>query len=288
MRYSRVVCVLSGGGAKAAAHLGALKALEEWGLAPGHFVGTSMGAVIAACFAAGVTYEELLVRIGGVTRSDVARLSPFGLISPFATHLLRAGPLRDTIADLVPARRFGELGVPLTVTATDIESGQMVLFGAGGTDAPLVDALYASCALPLFYPPGVIDGRRYADGGLRAVLPLDVAEQFDPDLVFAVNVGPTFSGDTTSGELLPGMVKIHDMATRILMATQIAQTIERWKNSQMPLVLVEPAVEPGTFGVRHAFAHVEAGYRAASRELAAWSETGTMGRGERGKGKGTA
>ena len=55
MRYSRVVAVLSGGGAKSAAHVGALRALEEWGLTPGHYVGTSMGAVIAACYASGLT-----------------------------------------------------------------------------------------------------------------------------------------------------------------------------------------------------------------------------------------
>ena len=280
-----MVCVLSGGGAKAAAHLGALKALDEWKLAPGHFVGTSMGAVIAACFAAGVTYEELLVRIGGVSRGDVARISPLAFFGPFGSHLLKAGPLRDTIADLVPARRFGELGVPLTVTATDTESGQLVLFGAGGADAPLVDALYASCALPVFYPPGIIEGRAYADGGLHAVLPLDVAAQFEPDLVFAVNVGPTFASDADGG-FVPGMVKVHDMSTRILMAGQIARTIEWWQEREMPLVLVEPEVEQGTFGVGHAFAHVEAGYRAASRELAKWSEGGKGVQGARRTGMG--
>lgn len=270
-----MVCVLSGGSAKAAAHLGAIKALEEWNFAPGHYVGTSMGAVIAACFAAGVTYEELLVRIAGVSRSDVARLAPAAFAGPFGSHLLRAGPLRDTIADLVPARRFGELGVPLTVTATDTESGQLVLFGAGGADAPLIDALYASCALPVFYPPAVIDGRYYADGGLHAVLPLDVAGQFEPDLVFAVNVGPTFAGGGGAGNgFLPSMVKVHDTASRILMAGQIARTIDQWRHSDMPLILVEPEVEQGMLAVGNAFAYVESGYRTASRELARWGGAG--------------
>lgn len=276
-----MVCVLSGGSAKAAAHLGAIKALEEWKFAPGHYVGTSMGAVIAACFAAGVTYEELLVQIGGVSRSDVARLSPVVFTGPFASHLLRAGPLRDTIADLVPARRFGELGVPLTVTATDTESGQLVLFGAGGVDAPLIDALYASCALPVFYPPAEIDGRRYADGGLHAVLPLDVAAQFEPDLVFAVNVGPTFAAGAGNG-LLPAMVKVHDTASRILMAGQIARTIDQWRHSDMPLILVEPEVEQGVFAVGNAFTYVESGYRTACRELARWAGAGSREQGAEG------
>ena len=286
MRYSRVVVVLSGGGAKAAAHLGALKALAEWKLTAGHYVGTSMGAVIAAGFAAGVTYEEMLVRIGRVSRGDVARLAPLSLIWPFASALLRVAPLRETIGRLVPARRFGELGVPLTVTATDIESGKLVLFGAGGADAPLIDALYASCALPVLYPPGTIAGRRYADGGIHAVLPLDVAAQFDPDLIYAVNVGPTLGPEPQGESMLPGMVRAHDSVTRIMMAAQIAATIERWRGASTPLVLVEPEVVQGTFGVGNAFAHVEAGYRAACGELARWAEAGRTGKGERGTGNG--
>src|SRR6185295_2260058 len=119
MRYSRVVAVLSGGGAKSAAHIGALKALEEWGFSPGHYVGTSMGAVIAACYASGLTYDEVLLRVAHVTKRDVARLSPLAVFGAFSPALLRGDPLRQTIAALVPARTFNELKVPLTVTATD-------------------------------------------------------------------------------------------------------------------------------------------------------------------------
>lgn len=270
-----MVCVLSGGGAKSAAHVGALKALGEWGLSPGHLVGTSMGAVIGACFAAGLSYDEVLVRVAGVARGDVARIAPFGVISPFASHFLRAGPLLQTIANLVPARRFSELRVPLTVTATDLETGQLTLFGSGGSDAPLIEALYASCALPVFYPPGRIDGRLYADGGLRAVLPLDVAELFDPDLIFAVNVGPVFAAQPAGDPVFPAMVRAHDNSTRILMAQQVAETIQRSRDSSVPLILVEPEVLPGTFAVGKAFGYIEAGYRAASRKLSDWSRAGT-------------
>ena len=285
MRYSRVVCVLSGGGAKSAAHVGALRALEEWGLAPGHYIGTSMGAVIAACYASGLDYEEVLVRISQVTRRDVARLSPLAVMGTFSPALLRGDPLRETIAALVPAARFDELKTPLTVTATDAASGQLVLFGAGGwSDVSLVDALYASCALPVFYPPAHIDGRAFIDGGLRAVLPLDAVEQFDPDLIFAVNVGPVLEKSAAEETFLPAMVRAHDTSTRIMMAEQIAETIERWRQSRVPLILVEPMLEPGTFAVAKALAHVEEGYRTAYRELARWSEGAGELR-EEGRGK---
>jgi NTE family protein len=287
MRYSRVVAVLSGGGAKSAAHVGALRALEEWGLTPGHYVGTSMGAVIAACYASGLTYEEVLVRIAHVSRKDVARISPLSVLGTFSPALLRGDPLRQTIAALVPARRFSELKIPLTVTATEAASGQLVLFGAGGwSDVSLIDALYASCALPVFYPPAHINGRSFVDGGLRAVLPLDVVEQFDPDLLFAVNVGPVLERTPEEESFLPAMVRAHDTTTRILMAEQIAETIERWRHSRVPLILVEPELDPGTFAVGKALAHVEEGYRTGYRELARWGEgNGQLDVGEEGRGK---
>jgi NTE family protein len=217
----------------------------------------------------------MLERIASVSRGDVARLWPPALLGPFASHLLRAQPLRRTIAGLVPARRFGDLAAPLTVTATDLLTGQLVLFGAGGADVPLIDALYASCALPVFYPPGMVGGRAYVDGGVRAVLPLDTAAQFDPDLVFAVNVGPTLAGVPDEQGRLPGLVRSHDAAMRILMAAQVAGVVERWRAGHLPLVLVEPEVEQGTFAVSRAFAHVEVGYRAALRELSAWRQAGS-------------
>ena len=281
MRYSRVVTVLSGGGAKSAAHVGALRALQEWGLVPGHYVGTSMGAVIAACYASGLSYEAVVTRVAQVSRRDVARVSPLAVLGAFSPALLRGDPLRQTIAALVPARRFDELKIPLTVTATDAASGQLVLFGAGGwSDVSLVDALYASCALPVFYPPAQIEGRAFVDGGLRAVLPLDLVEQFDPDLIFAVNVGP--SRDSTGAEetFLPAMVRAHDVTTRIMMAEQVTETIERWRHSRVPLILVEPELDQGTFAVGKALGHVEEGYRTAYRELAKWSEGNQEASGE--------
>lgn len=273
MKYERVVCVLSGGGAKAAAHVGALRALQDRDLAPGHFVGTSMGSVVAACFACGLSYEEVLRRVMSVTRRDVASLAPGAILGVFADSLLREEPLRETIARLVPARRFDDLTVPLTVTAVDADNGQLVLFGTGGRSrVPLIDALYASCALPVYYPAGVVGDRRYLDGGLRAVLPLDVAADFGPDLLFAVMVGPSmFAAPQANGTAVPAMIRVHNTAMRILMAAQTEAVVTRWRDGPVPLVLVQPRLDQeATFAVDNAAHYVEAGYRAASRVLAEW------------------
>ncbi len=271
MSNQRVVCVMSGGGAKAAAHIGAMKAAEEADLWPAHFVGTSMGAVMAAGFAAGLSYEQMLRRITGISRSDVARPSATLLFGPFADSLLSPGPLRETIAELVPAKEFSDLATPLTVTAVDIDSGDFVLFGAGGREhVPLVDALYASCALPVYYPPALIGDRRYSDGGLRSVLPLDVAYELDPDIVVAISVGPSLYAEAPEGGAFAApMLRAHDRTVRILMARQTEREIARWVDADVPLLLVEPYHrQRSTFDVSGAVAYVEEGYRAAIRAFA--------------------
>src|SRR5207302_2226104 len=213
----RVVGVFGGGGAKSLACLGAWKALTEAGLTPSHLVGTSMGAVIAAACASGATYDEIVIAARSLSQRDVARVDPLALLQgAFASHLLKPAGLRRAIERFVPATRFDQLRIPLTVTATDLDSGELVLFGPHplspsphsgphplspsplrgegglGGEVGLHDALYASCALPLYFPPVVINGRRLGDGGLRAVLALEVARSIPADLVVAVHVGPGF------------------------------------------------------------------------------------------------
>lgn len=273
MGSMNLACVMSGGGVKAAAHAGAHRALEEHGLTPARYVGTSMGAVVAACFAGGLDFESVKRRMLGVTRRDVAAPSPTLLFGPLAKSLFSARRLRETLAELVPARRFSELATPLTVTAVDYDTGELELLGAGGNaEVSLVDALLASCALPLYYPPVEIDGRRFVDGGLRAVLPLGVAAGFDPELIFAVRVGPSFDAEPTneSARVLP-LLTAHSRALRTLMAAQTDETIARWRGGSIPIILVEPPTESGvTFAVENAMRYVEEGYASAMTALQEW------------------
>ncbi|UCG86710.1 MAG: patatin-like phospholipase family protein [Gemmatimonadota bacterium] len=277
MKPIRVIAVFSGGGAKAAAHVGAIEALREIDITPAHYVGTSMGAVVAAAFASGLSYPDVLKRITSIDRGDVAALSLGALLGPFASSLLQAAPLRRTIGRLVPARQFDELGVPLTVTTVDAQSGELLLLGAGGrVHVPLVDALYASCALPLYYPAGRIGDRACIDGGMRAVLPLDVAGEFQPDMIFAVDAGPSLYADPAEREpVFPALVRAHSAALRILMAAQVEQEVARWRNRGVPMVLVRPQrQQQATFALDSVVTYVEEGYRAASRELDRWVRGG--------------
>ncbi|MGH7700281.1 MAG: patatin-like phospholipase family protein [Gemmatimonadales bacterium] len=273
---SRVVAVFSGGGAKAVACAGAWRALEEAKLVPAHIVATSMGAVIGAAFAAGLSQRAVANVALGLRRGDIARVDPLAIVlGSFAGSFLSERSLRDVIERMVPARWFSDLKLPLTVTATDVDSGDLVLFGAGGLeDVPLLDALYASCALPLYYPPARIGARRYADGGLRAVLPLDVALRLQPDVVVAVHVGPGFDetpprpSPSVSVRPLPPMLRAHGEALRIAMATNAELANAAWPADGPRLVLVRPVAErEATFAIERAQEFLEAGYRATRQAL---------------------
>ena len=268
-----VTMVCGGGGAKAAAHVGALRALEEAGLAPTQFYGTSMGSVFATLFAGGATSAQAMERIAGFG-PGVIKTEPFAIIRGlWARSLLQAGPFRAALAGLIPERRFADLRHPLTVTTVALDTGELVLFGAGGAEAPLLDVLYASCALPLFLPPGEIAGRRYADGGLRAVVPLEAAATVPARLVVAVDVGPGFDEIAQVGPPsgLPPVVDVHNEALGILMAGQTVMARALWQATpgRPPLVYVRPATRRGsTFRVDQVQSYVEQGYIATRAALA--------------------
>jgi len=295
---TRVVAVFGGGGAKSVAHAGAWRALLEAGLRPSHIVGTSMGAVMGAAFAAGSSYDRLVGIALSLHRNDFAALDAWALAKGvFARSTLKPEPLKRAIARLVPATRFAELQIPFTVTTTDLDSGELVLFGAPvgmsvwgdvgaqhaaplhrantatvhlGDTAPLVDVLYASCALPLYFPPAVINGRRLGDGGLRAVLPLDVARRIPADLVVAVDVGPGFDEPPATKQAgIPPLVRAHGEAIRVMMAAQTERAIAAWPKDAPRLVVVRAVAErEATFAVDGAERYLDAGYQKTRAALA--------------------
>ncbi len=266
--------VLSGGGAKTAAHLGACRALREAGFEPTWYVGTSMGAVIAAGLASGVANDELLERMADVGARGIVRDPLAPVAGLFLRSLLKPGPLRSAIEALVPVRRFADLTVPLTVTAVDLDTGELVLFGAGAQTAPLVDVLCASCALPMYYPPVVIAGRRFGDGGLRCVVPLEPAAELDVELVLAVDVGPGFDLPAPAeAARVPAMVRAHDDAVGILMAANSESQLALWRADpgRPPLVYVRPRTERNaTFRVDRVREYANEGRRATREALDRW------------------
>ena len=279
----KVVLVLGGGGAKSIAHAGAWRALREQGAEIVHIVGTSMGAVLGAAFAGGSTPEQVVETARSLKARDIAMIDPLAFVKGlFATSLLKASVVKRTIGRFVSATRFADLRIPLTVTTTDVESGELVLFGAGtaigpvrhlGADAPLLEVLYASCALPLYFPPAELCGRRLGDGGLRTTLPIEVAAGIGSgDLVVAVDVGPGFDeppAPPRSGLLPPPLIRAHGEAIRIMMAAETERAIAAWPERAPRLVVVRAVAErEATFARGQTDRYVAAGYAATRAALA--------------------
>ncbi len=263
--------VLSGGGAKAAAHIGAARALREAGIVPVHWVATSMGAPVAAMLAGGEDPDRVLERFLAVRRRDVLvtrRLVAFRGI--WARSIFKAQPLRNVISRLVRPRAFHELAAPLTVTAVEVMTGVEVAFGAGGESAPLIDALCASCALPPYLPPEPVNGRTFYDGGLRAAVPLRQAEGIDCDAVVAIHVAPAFDELGPPVEVPPPLIAATDTAMGWLMAGTSELMREQWNRrpGSPPLIWLRPVSDRGaTFALDRAGAYAEAGYAAMSAAL---------------------
>ena len=269
--------VLSGGGAKTAAHLGACRALKEAGFEPAWYVATSMGAVVAAGLASGMGNDELLERMAELGPRGIVRDRLTPVAGLFLRSLLKPAPLRAAIEAIVPARRFADLSIPLTVTAVDLDTGELVLFGAGAGDAPLVDVLCASCALPLYYPPVILNGRRFGDGGLRGVVPLEPAAELQVELVLAVDVGPGFDlPPLPAVPRIPPLLRAHDDAVGILMAANTESQLALWRAdpSRPPLVYVRPRVERNTtFRVDRVREYANEGRRATREALERWGDS---------------
>ena len=279
----RVVLVLSGGGMKAMAQVGVLRAMDEAGVKPTEIVGTSAGALVGALVASGLAYEEIVPRVFGVGRHELAALARWSVLARglSAASVLKPQPMRDLLRGLLPVHAFAALRLPLRVTAVDVDSGELVVFGSGGrTDCTVVEAVLASMALPVYLPPVVIGGRRFVDGGLLEVLPLDVAAAIPADLVVAVDVGPVAAAPPPGTLLGPALLAAHDRAMAVTMAAQRARAVEAWRadGRRAPLVMVEPAVDPyGTFAFDRTAEFIEAGYRAGHEALRRTAGTGAQG-----------
>jgi NTE family protein len=210
-------------------------------------------------------------RLRGIERTDVAAVDRTAFLKGiFAPAMLRGPRLRETLGRLLPVARFADLVLPLTVTAADLDTGELVVFGDGGLDEPLADALFASCALPVLYPPVALGGRRLGDGGLRGVIALEAAARFPADRVVAIDVGPGFDAPPSRDRPPPALIRAHNDAQHVLMAANTALQVALWRATpgNPPLLYVRPRVHRGeTFALDQLDFYLEEGRLAARRAL---------------------
>src|SRR5881398_2483338 len=174
-----IALALGGGFARGFAHLGVLKVLQKYNIRVSHIAGSSVGSILGAAYASGAPLERIIETCRTLRFRDIARwrVSRLGLASN-----QRLAALMERVFG---SSQFEDLKIPLAVVATDLSTGEPVVFTQGN----LVDAIRASCAFPGLFEPVEIGTRCLADGGLVAPVPTRAARDLGAATVIGVSVG---------------------------------------------------------------------------------------------------
>ena len=248
------------------AHIGVLRALEEAGIRPAVYAGTSIGALIAAAAVSGMSADELAQRAESLRRRDLFRINHLGMLMErmHSPAIYLGEPLRNVVDEVVPPGAFADLRTPLLVNTVDLERASRVVWGLPGLrDVPVRDAVYASCALPGFFPPAIVGGRPCVDGGVIDNLPA-AAAALGMDAVIAVDVG---SSDVHPQPRIAaqGFAAIYMRAATTMMHHLQQEPLSRW--SGPPMLLVRPKVDSHWLSFAHSAHNMREGYRATTKAL---------------------
>lgn len=268
----RIALVLGGGGLKGFAHIGVLRALEERGIVPSVYAGTSIGSLIAAAHAGGLTTVDMEERALGVKKRELFRIDHMSVLLERmrARSIYAAEPLRALVESSVPRGTLAELPRRLLVNTVDLRRGTQVVWGLPGLrDVQVADAVYASCALPGYFPPGLVAGRTCVDGGVIDNLPASVAA-IGSEAVIAVDVGN--SDITRGGDLSShGFAEIYMRSATVMMHALQTSPLESWTGP--PMILIRPRVSHIPWlSFSHTSELIEEGYRAAQSALASYDQ----------------
>lgn len=261
----RLGLALSGGGARGLAHIGVLKVLEREGIPIHCLSGSSMGGVIAAAYACGLSIQDLeheAIRMGGVR--ELAKLVD---LRPPRRGLLASNSVRDYLSRLIPqGMTFERLQIPTALKAVDLKRGVEVNLKQG----LVIDAVLATSAFPGIFPPVIKDGMYLVDGGVLNNLPVDLLKPMGANRKLAINVSPSFDGDPE--EPPSNLAKLPNFAfdvylTVLLMTRTI--TMRRLRSCP-PDLLIEPEI-PLSYGLFSGFTKprevIALGERAAETHL---------------------
>jgi len=171
--------VLSGGGVRGMAHIGAIKALEERGIYPTHIAGTSAGAIVGALYAAGITWKEILDFFKTV---EIFSIDKYARSKP---GFVDAEKFYGRFKELLPNDSFESLKIPLYTTATNMLDGTLKVFHQG----ELIRPILASAAFPGIFAPVKIKNGYYSDGGILNNFPSDLIKRYCDQMV-GVYVNP--------------------------------------------------------------------------------------------------
>ncbi len=251
----KVGLVLSGGGAKGAAHIGVLKAMEEAGLTPDYITGTSMGSIMGGLYSIGYSADELQELVEAINWDDILTnkvsldkvtfeekyyygryLLDFYLKDKkfkFPSGVIEGQALMELFSEVTrPVHHitdFNDFPIPYACVAADIVKGEPVVLNKGS----LAMAMRASMAIPTVFTPVKIDGKLLVDGGLVRNVPVQEVIDMGADIVIAVYVGTNLGNE----EDLTSLISI---LTQSAFLTSARDAEEQFKNVD---ILIKPDLQ---------------------------------------------
>ena len=239
---------LGSGGSRGIAHIGFLQAMDENGIKPDAIVGCSMGAIVGACYCAGITPMQMKETADSLKYKDIADIDFF----PFSKKgLLRSVKMRNKITSLLGVSTFKELKIPFACIAVDLVSGKVVTL----KDGDLAEAVSASSSIPTVFRPVERDGMELIDGGVLERIPIKQAKKFKPDVIVAVDVLGELQEYKPNNGLLQLLFKVIEV-------NDCYQTKEYLKKYKPDLLIFPELGDMQQFKVENlAFAY-EQGYKA--------------------------
>ncbi|MDR1195261.1 MAG: patatin-like phospholipase family protein [Endomicrobium sp.] len=250
----KIALVLGGGGARGFAHIGVFRVLEEEKIPVDLVVGTSIGSIVGAFYCAGIAMDKVEELAKDVNWKSISNISVTSIMSMlFSEKLLSNAQIEDFLKNNIGDLRFDQLKIPFVCVATDLNTGERVLFKNGS----VAFAARASSTLPGFFKPVEYRQRYLVDGGLADNVPVGVAKLFNPDIIIAVPVSADITKNTTT-----------NVFTTLMQAIYIqGRTLDR-ENISLADVIIHPDVgEMSAADLEHAYQTVEKGFSAAKESL---------------------
>ena len=276
----RIGLTLGSGSARGLAHIGILKALDERNIKIDFIAGSSMGALIGAAYASGMSVgrmEELALEI------DLKKIAQLLISKPALTGLINGKSIKNYLLSHIGNIDFSQLEIPFVATATDIDTGETVVLNKGS----VVDAVRASISIPGIFAPVKMNNRLLIDGGITLPLPIRLVKEMGGEKIIAVNVIPqpgkrktSLNNSSSSNDFLGIKMMLKKGKNKLVSSWNLIgilmQSILILENtlirteiaSQRPDVLIEPDVSSiKIFDFHRGKEAVDSGYKAAIEVL---------------------
>jgi NTE family protein len=250
-----ITLALGGGGVKGFAHVGVLRILENEGFKISGIAGTSVGGLIGALYAAGLSPDEMETQLRHIDQGNL-----FSRMHGDGPALLGLAGVTDILKELLDDRSFADLRIPLAVTATDLTTGLPMVIKTG----KLLDGILATSAVPGVFPPHMLGGHIIVDGGVTNPVPVEEARRLIPHApVIAILLSPPIGWQTHTyneyTQTVPILMTNLPLVYRLAGRLRLAQAFNLFINSmdlmsltlldkqlrlEKPDVIIRPGLEP--------------------------------------------